>query len=134
MRRRRKPERAAAHHDVMSLGLQFRRRVRPAAVEARSDIADARLVPPARAAPAEVPDRQRFAIEASDRGERGVALRRLLVGRQALVEQAASFGFFCVVSSWSDSVNLRTRRTPPVQGIILRHHRRKNIVLRHHRA
>ncbi len=93
----------------MRLGLQFRRHVRPAAVEARPNVADARLVAPARAAPAEAPDRQRFAIEAADRGERSVALRRLLVGCQAFVEQAASFGFFASFRHGPTSVNLRRR-------------------------
>jgi hypothetical protein len=68
--------------------------VRPTAVEARADIANAHLVSAAIAAQAEAPERQRFAIQPANRVEGGFALRRLFIRRQALVEEAAPFGFF----------------------------------------
>jgi len=78
---------------MMRPRLQFRRHVRPIAVEARAHIADAHLVSTAIAALAEAPERQRFAIQPANRVEGGVALRRLLIRRQALVEEAAPSGF-----------------------------------------
>jgi hypothetical protein len=69
VRRRRKPAQAAAHDRMMSLSLQLRRHVRPPAFETGADIADARFVAPAMAAPAEAPKRQRFAVEVADGGK-----------------------------------------------------------------
>ena len=91
--RRRQPARAAAHDRMVRPRLQFRRHVRPNAVEARADIANAHLVPTAIAALTEAPERQRFAIQPANRLKGGFALRRLFIRRQAFVEEAAPFGF-----------------------------------------
>jgi hypothetical protein len=84
VRRRRKPARAAEHHGAMRFDLQFPRHVRPDAREAGLDITDARLVTLAKTAPAGAPERQRFAIEAADRGGdilfcRGATIDRFLL-------------------------------------------------------
>jgi hypothetical protein len=61
--------------------LQFGRHLRPAPLDAWSDIAAAVFVPPAIAAPAETPQRQHIGIQAPDRDERGFALHDLLLVR-----------------------------------------------------
>jgi len=106
--------------------------VRPTAIEARADIANAHLVSTAIAARAEAPERQRFAIQPAYRVEGGFALRRLFIRRQALVKRprlldflrlAAMVGFldgeWRVANREMESAAIAIRHSPFAHGRIL---------------
>jgi hypothetical protein len=93
IRRRRQPPRAAARDLFAGAPLHLGRHQRPGALHTSSGFARALLVPPAAAAPARAPQRQRFRVEALDRRKGGFPLRRLLIRRRPLEEQPAPARF-----------------------------------------
>jgi hypothetical protein len=93
MRRRRQSPRAAAHDFYASVVLYLRRHQPPGARQTFHRVASAFLMPPAEAAPARAPQRQRFRIEQFDRRKRDFPLRPLVIRRPPLPEQPAPARF-----------------------------------------